>query len=144
MTLSEELYFEINAEGTKAALKRFAAFLTSGDLDDFFDISEDYISYGDDFDEKSDEETADLVFSNDDLGIEIDSFDPEDFLDVFCRAGVNLDLQGHFYDLDDEEYRFISPAGDAGFSDASRVDRFNDELDNEAYEEEKREEESDL
>ena len=143
MTLSEELYFEITAEGKKSDLKQFVAFLKSGDLDDFFEIADDYIVYDDDYAEAGEEDNCSLVFTNDDLGIEISTFHPEDFLDVFCRAGVRLDLRGHFYDIDDEEYRFVSTEGDAGFSDAGRIDRFNDELDDEAYNEEREEREND-
>ena len=136
MVLSDELYFEITVEGTKRDVKRFAAFLTSGDLDDFFAVSEDYISYEDDFASMSDADLTSLVFSNDDLGIEIDEFDPEEYLDAFCRMGADVDIHGHLYDLNDEEFRFVSPKGDCGYTDASRIARFNDELDEQAYEEE--------
>ncbi len=138
MTLSEELYFDITVEGKKEELRRFASYLLSGDLDDFFPISDEYIAYDDEYASTPEGEVTNFVFTNDDIGIEIDEFDPEEFLDEFCRAGADLDLRGHLYDLNDEEYRFVSPAGDGGYSDASRVTRFNDELDEEYYEEESR------
>ena len=49
MILYDEIYFEINAEGRKADLKKFAKFLCSGELDDFFQITKDYICYDDDY-----------------------------------------------------------------------------------------------
>ena len=139
MTLSEELYFDITVEGKKRDLRHFANYLTSGDLDDFFPISDDMIVYDDEYAEKSEEETTSFVFSNDDIGIEIGELDPEDFLDEFCRSSENVDIHGHIYDLNDEEFRFVSPLGDNSYTDVARISRFNDELDEEAYREENEE-----
>lgn len=134
MKLCEELYFEITVEGTREALRRFVSYLTSGELDDFFEVSKNYICYGDDFYEENGDPNSSLVFTNDDLGIEIDSFDPEEFLDALCRVTADLDVTGHLYDIDDEEYSFQSLRGDVGYTNLRSIDRFNDESD-EDYEE---------
>ncbi len=134
MTLYEELYFEITLTGPKAELKRFAKYLTSGELDDFFDISDEYLSYADDFADVEEDKETEIVFTNDDIGVEISSFNPEEFLDVFCKAAKNLDVSGHFYDIDDEEYTFVSAAGEAYYKSGKDAD-FNDELDAEAEKE---------
>ena len=134
MKLYDELYFEITLEGTKSELKKFVKFLKSGELDEFFEISSDYIVYNDAFAATDEEAQTDIIFTNDDLGIEISSFSPEDFLDVFCKGTRALDVRGHLYDIDDEEYTFRSPKGDSGYlSGADTV--FNDELDEKAAEE---------
>lgn len=132
--LYDELFFEITLEGTKSDIKKCAKFLKSGELDEFFEVCSDYICYDDDYATADDGDDCTLVFTNDDLGIEIDRFDPEDFLEVFCQATRSLDVVGRLYDADGEEYSFSSPAGDSGFSNG--VDRFNDELDDVAYGEE--------
>jgi hypothetical protein len=135
MTLCEELYFEITLSGTKSELKRFVSYLKSGELDDFFEVSSDYINYDDTFEGASPEQETSIIFSNDDLGIEIDEFDTDEFLEVFCKAARKLDVEGRLYDIDDEEYEFVSEAGDSYYLNAKRTKRFNDELDEKAYEE---------
>ena len=135
MILYDEIYFEINAEGRKADLKKFAKFLCSGELDDFFQITKDYICYDDDYAEKGDDEETSFIFTNDDFGVEADEFNPEEFLDVFCKAGRALCLSGHFYDANDEEYNFRSAAGDDSYR-VGEDDDFNDELDEAAAAEE--------
>ena len=136
MRLHDELYFEITAEGSRAELDRFSSFLTSGVLDDFFEISEDYIIPDDDYDSTLDSQKTSFVFSNDEYAIEIDSFDPEAFLEIFCKGGKNLHLSGQFFDSDDTEFRFVSNESDSSFIDADKIDLFNDELDARALEEE--------
>ena len=136
MKLHEELYFEITLTGIKEELKKFVSFATSGELDEYFDFSSDFIIYDDDFDNTSSFDETSVVIANEDYGVEIDEFDPEDFLDVFCKAAKSLDVQGNFYDIDDEEYRFISPEGSAYYTNAEDIDEFNDELDAEASAEE--------
>ncbi len=135
MTLCEELYFEITLTGTKSELKKFVSYLKSGELDEFFEITSDYISYDDEFDTASAEIETRIIFSNDDYGIEIDEFDTDEFLEVFCKAAKNLDVRGNLYDIDDEEYSFISEKGDSYYLNAKRTSRFNDELDEKAREE---------
>ena len=135
MKLYDELYFEITLKGQKSELVKFISFLKSGELDDFFDIAEDYIVPADEFEGADDGEKTELTFTNDDIGIEITKFNPEDFLDVLCLAAKKLDVRGHFYDINDEEYEFSSPAGDSDYTDSILSD-FNDELDSYARDEE--------
>ena len=136
MTLCEELYFEINVTGQKSEIKKLVSFLKNGGLDDFFPVYKDYICYDDSYTEASDTEECSIVFTNDDLGIEIDEIDSDDFLEVFCRAARNLDARGRLYDVDDEEYAFISEKGNSYYLNADRVEFFNDELDAHAAKEE--------
>ena len=135
MTFCDELYFEITLTGTKAEIKRFASFLRSGELDDFFEISSDYISYDDGYSDAADEDKTTLVFTDDDCGVEIEEFDTDEFLDVFCRAAKNLEVEGRFYDVDDEEFSFVSSLGDTYYINSKKIDRFNDELGERAREE---------
>lgn len=139
MTLCDELYFEITLTGSKSELKKFVSYLRSGELDDFFEISSDYINYDDGYHAADDGAESSIVFTNDDLGIEIDEIDTDEFLELFCRAGKNLDIDGRLYDIDDEEYAFVSSKGDSYYLNAQNITRFNDELDEKAYEEESEE-----
>lgn len=134
MKLYDELYFEITLRGQKSELVKFIRFLKSGELDDFFEVSADYIVPADDFASADDGQKTEITFTNDDIGIEIDRFNPEDFLDIFCLASKKLDVRGHFYDINDEEYEFSSVAGDNGYTD-SILSEFNDELDSYARDE---------
>jgi hypothetical protein len=136
MKLHEEIYFEINVEGAKSELDRFVSYLSSGILDDFFEFSDDYIIYDDDYDYATESQKVTLVFTNDEYAIEASSFDPEEFLDALCRGARNVYLSGHIFDVDDDEYRFASDAGDASFYNTDNISLFNDELDAQAYEEE--------
>ena len=126
MILCEELYFEITLTGTKTDLKKFVSYIKSGELDDFFNFSNDYISYDDEFNDASADDKTSIVLSNDDYGIEIDEFDTDEFLEVFCKAAKNLDVHGHLYDIDDEEYRFVSEMGDSYYLNAKNI-FFDDE-----------------
>lgn len=135
MTLCEELYFEITLTGAKTDLKRFVSYLKSGELDDFFEFTSDYISYDDEYEGAEPEQETSITISNDDYGIEIDEFDTDEFLEVFCRAAKALDVEGRLFDIDDEEYEFTSAKGDSYYLNAKRTIRFNDELDEKAYEE---------
>ena len=129
MTFCEELYFEITLTGEKSELKKFVNFLKSGELDDFFEFDSDYLDYNDDFDTVSDGEMTGIIFSNDDWGIEIDEFDTDEFLDVFCRAAKNLDVEGRLFDVDDEEYFFVSEEGNSYYTNALLVGEFNEDED---------------
>ena len=133
MTLCDELYFEITLQGTKSDLRQFATFLKSGGLDDFFEITSEYINYEDDYTNGELNSPATIIFSNDDYGIEIDEFDTDEFLEIFCRAAKSLFVQGVLYDADDEEYEFESAAGDSYYINAKR--RFSDLVDDEEFEE---------
>lgn len=140
MTLCDELYFEITLTGEKAELKQFVSFLKSGELDEFFEISSEYIHYDDNYSDAGDGDSTSVIFSNDDLGIEIEELEVDEFLDVFCRAARRLDVRGQLYDVDDEEYSFISSAGDSYYINAKNIKNFNDELDAAASAEEEGEE----
>ena len=132
MILCEEIYFEITLKGEREEVKKFARFLKSGELDDFFEVSSDFISYSDD----DGNDTLTMVFSNDDIGIECDELDTEEFLDLFCKAARKLEVVGHIYDINDDEFSFTSDAGSSDYINARKIARFNDELDEAAYDEE--------
>ena len=129
MTLCEELYFEITLTGAKSELKKFVSFLKSGELDDFFEFNSEYIIYDDGFDAAGPSEESSITLSNDDYGVEIDEFDTDEFLEIFCRAAKALDASGRFYDIDDEEYSWKSEAGDSYYVNAKKIDRFNEDDD---------------
>ena len=135
MTLCEELYFEITLTGAKTDLKKFISYLKSGELDDFFEFTSDYINYDDEFDGALPEQETSVILSNDDYGIDIDEFDTDEFLEVFCKAAKALDVEGRLFEIDDEEYEFTSAKGDSYYLNAKRTIKFNDELDEKAYEE---------
>lgn len=136
MTLYEELYFDIKFSGPKTELKKFISFLRSGGLEDFFEFSTDYISYDDRFEDAESGEETYIVVSNDDYGVEIDEFDTDEFLEILCRAGKNLDIEGQVYDIDDEEYSFRSDAGNSYYVNAKHVTKFNEDSDKEEDDEE--------
>lgn len=133
MTLCEELYFEITLKGTKTNIKKFVSFLRSGGLDDFFEMSSDYIHLEDEYDTHPGDIDTTLILSNDDYGIEIDEFDTEEFLEVFSRAAKDLHVNGRFFDIDDDEYAFISPRGDSYYSNASKFLSYNGDTDEDDY-----------
>ena len=141
MILCEEIYFEITFSGVKSELKKMVKFLKSGELDDFFEITSDYISYADEYKDTDDADETEFTFTNDDLGIEVDEFDTEEFLDIICKAGKALDVCGHLYDVSDEEYSFSSEKGNSYYVNARGAQKFNDELDEAAEKEENEEEE---
>ena len=134
MILYDEVYFEITVSGAKSDVKKFVKYLKGGALDDFFEASGDFISYDDDFAVKGDEELCEMVFANDDFGIEVVKFETDDFLDIFCKESAGLDVSGHIYDINDDEYAFTSAKGSVDYRSA-RGERFNDELDELAEEE---------
>ena len=136
MTLYEELYFDIKFTGPKAELKKAVRFLKSGELDDFFEFSSDYIVYDDRFNEAEDGEETSFVLSNEDYGIEIDEFDVDEFLEILCRATKNLDVEGQLYDIDDEEYSFRSDEGNSYYVNAKLAVKFNEDEDKEEDEDE--------
>ena len=140
MILSEEIYFEITLTGRKADIKKFVKFIKGEGLEDFVEGAWDFINYSDDYISIDDARDTEIVFSNDDCGIEVGEFDTEEFLDVFCAAAAPLFVSGHIYDINDDEYRFTSEAGSSDFVNARRAKRFNDELDDAAYDEEELEE----
>ena len=140
MILSEEIYFEITLSGNKADVKKFIKFVKGEGLEDFVESAWEFINYNDDYTEIDDTSPTEIVFSNDDCGIEVSEFDTEEFLDVFCSAAKALFVSGHIYDINDDEYCFTSEAGSSDFINARKAKRFNDELDDAAYNEEEFEE----
>ena len=125
MTLCEELYFEITLTGTRPELKKFISFLRSGELDDFFEFSTEYINYDDGFNDVAETEKTSIVLSTDDYGIEIDELDTDEFLELFCRAAKNLLVVGQLYDIDDEEFNFVSEEGDGYYINSRDIKHFN-------------------
>ena len=118
MTLYDELYFEINATGTKSEIKEFVSYLKSGEIDEFFEFLPDYVEYCDEYATASPEQEVSISISNDDYGIEIDEFDTDEFLELLCKAGKRLYLKGQLFDADNEEYSFISETGDSYYTNA--------------------------
>ena len=118
MTLYEELYFEINATGPKSEIDNFINYLKSGELDDFFEFSIDYVNYDDNYDTASDSAEVSVVIANDDYGIEIDEFDTDEFLEILCKAGRRIFLKGQLFDADNEEYAFVSEIGNSYYTNA--------------------------
>ena len=129
MTLYDELYFDIKLSGSKTELKKFVSFLRSGGLEDFFEFSTDYVSYDDRFNDAEPTDETHIIISNDDYGIEIEEFDTDEFLDVFCRAAKNLEVEGQVFDIDDEEYSFRSDLGSSYYVNAKLAVKFNEDDD---------------
>ena len=61
MTLWDELYFEITMHGPKSELKKIVSFLRSGELDDFFEITSDYIIYDDSYSSIDDSAETEVI-----------------------------------------------------------------------------------
>lgn len=129
MTLCEELYFEITLTGAKSELKKLVSFLRSGEMDDFFTFDNNYIIYDDGFDAAELSAESSITFTNDDYGIEIDEFDTDEFLEVFCRAAKQLEVIGTIYDINDDEFSFSSEKGDSYYVNSRKVARFNEDDD---------------
>ena len=137
MTLWDELYFEITLKGAKSDIKKVVSFLESGELDDFFEISEEYIIFDDSYSSADNETETEMIFTNDDYGIEIDSLDADEFLELFCKAAKNLDVYGSLSDIDGAEFKFESEKGNASYINSGHAMRFNDELDEVMLDEER-------
>ena len=129
MTLYDELYFEITATGPKSEIKNFVNYLKSGELDEFFEFSTDYINYDDEYATAGPDQEVSVVISNDDYGVEIDEFHTDEFLEVLCKAGRRLYLKGNLFDVDDEAYSFVSATGDSYYTNALLVQNFNEDDD---------------
>ena len=136
MTLWDELYFEITLRGEKSELRKFVSFLKSGELEDFFEFSSDYIIYDDGYASAEDGAETEIIFTTDDYSIEIEELDTDEFLEFFCRAAKNLEVYGTLYDGDDSEFQFTSAKGDSYYINSRKSVRFNDELDEVARDEE--------
>ena len=140
MILYDELYLDIKITGQKFHIKKLIAFLRSGELDDFFEFSSDYISYDDEYADCADDAETNIVISNDDYGIEIDEFDTDEFLEVFCKATKALDVRGQLYDYDNEEYSFISEEGISYYVNAKNINLFNEDEENKVASDEEEDE----
>ena len=136
MTLYEELNFEITVRGKKSDIKRAISAFRSGELDDFFDFSEEYIMYDDSFADADDGMDTEAILTTDACGIEIDEIEAEELLEVICKVTESLDIFGYLYDVDEEEYGFSSEKGDSYYVNSRRAKSFNDELDAVALDEE--------
>ena len=141
MTLYEELYFEIRATGAKSEINNFINYLKSGEIDEFFEFSSDYINYDDDYVTADANTEVTVIISNDDYGIEIDEFYTDEFLEVICKAGKRLYLKGQLFDADNEEYSFVSEVGNSYYTNALLVSNFNEDEDKPIEEEDEDEEE---
>jgi hypothetical protein len=128
MIFYDEIYYEITLKGTKSELKKFVDFLLSGGLDDYIEIDSEYIVYGDSFKQSEEHDITDISLVNED-GYRIDELDVDEFLEVFCKAAERLDIDGFMYDVDEEEFKFISEAGNDYYRNARDSLKFNDELD---------------
>ena len=129
MTLWDELYFEITLRGAKSELKKFVSFLKSGELEDFFEVTSDYIIYDDNYHSAEDADETEVIFTNDDYGIEIEELDTDEFLEIFCRAAKNLFVNGELFDIDDEQFGFVSEEGDSYYVNSLKAKRFNEDDD---------------
>ena len=129
MTLYDELYFEIRATGAKSEIDKFVNYLMSGELDEFFEFSDEYVNYDDDYEGASDSAEVTVIIANDDYGIDIDEFHTDEFLEILCKAGRRLYLKGQIYDADNEEYSFVSEVGNSYYINALLIDDFNEDED---------------
>ena len=129
MKLYDELYFEIKAFGTKSEIDNFINYLNSGELDDFFEFSESFIDYDDEYETASPNEEVSVHISNDDYGVEIDEFNVDDFLETICKAGKRVYLKGQLFDADNDEYNFVSNEGDSYYINALLIENFNQDED---------------
>lgn len=141
MTLYEELYFEIRATGAKSEINNFINYLKSGEIDEFFEFSSDYINYDDDYVTADANAEVTVIISNDDYGIEIDEFYTDEFLEVICKAGKRLYLKGQLFDADNEEYSFVSEVGNSYYTNALLVSNFNEDEDKPIEEDDEEDEE---
>lgn len=131
MKLYEEIYFEITLSGTKRDLANFVNYIKTRDLDEFLEITEDHIFYDDNFETAGPYDNSRITISNDDYGIELDELDPDEFLEAFCRAGKNLYIKGTIFDIDDEEYQFVSEEGDNYYINSRSIHYHDDDEDEE-------------
>ena len=129
MILCDEIFFEITVTGAKSDVKKFIKYLKGGAIDDVLEFSSEYIHYDDDYDSKEDDENTWIILANDDFGFETDSLDTDDLLDPLCRESEQLDISGHVYDVNDDEYEFKSVKGSRDYVDSRKNCKFNDELD---------------
>ncbi len=126
MILYEEIFFEFTISGVKSDIINFINYIKSGELDDILEITTDHIFYDDDYYSAEPHRECHVVISTDDYGIEMDELDTDELLDELCKAGRKVDIRGTIYDIDNEEYQFISEAGNNYYINARDI-RFNEE-----------------
>lgn len=126
MKLYEEIYFEITLTGQKSDVTKLVNYIKSGELDEFLEITSDHIFYDDNYATATPLDEVKVTISNDDYGIEMDEFDPDDFLEALCKAGKPIYIKGTLYDIDNEEYQFVSEEGNNYYVNARSI-HFNDE-----------------
>lgn len=143
MIFNESVSFEITFSGESEKVKKFVSYLSSGELDDFFEVTDELFSFDDDYDTAAPEDHVSVMFATDEFGVEVDEFDTDEFLELICKAAKPLYMSGSFYNFDDEEYRFVSEVGDSYYANADSVRAFNDELDEERDREEREADEDD-
>ena len=137
MVLWDEIYFDITLKGSKANISKMLEYLRSGDLDDFFEITEEHIYVDDSYRNATENEECEVIFANEDYGIETDRFDVDEFLEEFCMAAKKLEVYGNIYDCNDDEFSFISYAGDSSYVNSKKLVAVDDELDEIVEDEEK-------
>ena len=143
MIFDESLCFEITVNGTNADVKKLVNVIKSGAFDDFFEFDEEMLSFDDDYETADADEATSMLFSSDEFGVEVDELDADEFIEAFCKAARMLHVNGVLYNFEDEEYRFISDAGDSYYVNAENARVFNDELDAELSREEREAKEDD-
>ena len=55
---------------------------------------------------------------------------------ALLRENSRLEVEGRLFDIDDQDYAFVSAKGDSYYVNAKRSTKFNDELDEKAYDDE--------
>ena len=128
MTLSDELYFDITAEGTKSDVKKFVRALESGALEEYFEFDSEMLDYDDGYATSEESAKTSVSFSNTDFGIEIEELEVFDLLDSLCRITRTLEVRGEIYDAENDEYRFVSHAGDSYYINADKARLFEEDL----------------
>jgi hypothetical protein len=127
MILYDEFYFDISASGEQAELKKFFDFLLSGELDDFFEFSPEYINIDESFYDEDPTFSLTISISNEDWGIEIDKLYTDEFLELICKAGRRIHLNGTLSDSDGNEYAFVSKENDSYYTNARLIHETEDE-----------------
>lgn len=127
MILYDELYFEITAMGQKCHLEKIMNYLESGEMDDFFEFSDEYIYPDDNFDSTEPNKETKITISSEDYGIEIDELDTDEFLELLCKVGKWAYIKGQLSDSDGNEYSFVSEEGNSYYVNARSLGYNEDE-----------------
>lgn len=125
MIFSDSVCFDITVFGEKKDVSKFVSYIRSGELNEFFEISDDMLFFDDNYDSSGADSEVRVIFSSDEFGIEVDEFDADEFLEVICKAGRALLIKGSFYNFDDDEIRFISRSGDDYYANEDSLGIFD-------------------